>query len=148
MIKDNARLLRVQRRSACVLMLLLLVCTACVTGGRADGRGVRRDLRVLSLDEMRASGATTLYDAVERLRPNWLNVRAPARSLGLETGVVVYQGNNLLGDPGILRQYHLDGVLELRYLDGPTASSTLPGLGSRHVAGAIVIVVSTVQPHR
>ena len=35
-----------------------------------------------------------------------------------------------------------EGVYEIRYLDGATAKATLPGLGDRHVQGAIVVHMS------
>jgi len=36
----------------------------------------------------------------------------------------------------------IEGIYEIRYLDGATAKATLPGLGDRHVQGAIVVHLS------
>ncbi|MGH7446417.1 MAG: hypothetical protein ACRELT_02580, partial [Longimicrobiales bacterium] len=86
------------------------------------------------------------HDVVQRLRPRWLIARAGDRSIGMSTGVVVYQDQALLGDVDTLRQLGPSAAYELRYLDGPTASSTLPGLGSgRHVAGAIIVLTRPPQ---
>jgi hypothetical protein len=65
----------------------------------------------------------------------------------MTTGVVVYQDQSLLGDVDTLRQLGPSAAYELRYLDGATATSTLPGIGSgRHIAGAII--VHTRPPER
>lgn len=93
---------------------------------------------VLTYDEMAGSGATNLYEAVQRLRPLWLHRRS-SRSLRLPHEVVVYQGPTFVGGTEVLRQYRLEAVTHLRYLDAATASATLTGYGSRHVQGAILL---------
>jgi len=82
------------------------------------------------------------YEAVERLRPRWLTVRSGPRSFNVETEVVVFQGMMLLGNQDVLERIGIDGIYEIRYLDGATASASLPGLGGRHVDGAIIIYMS------
>lgn len=129
---------------------LLTACSAATAEGgasagasaNADGRtsSVRR-ANVLTREELATSGATNLYDAVNRLRPAWLrgstNTQSNYGGGGLQ--VVVYQGTTQLGTAEHLRQLAPGYVASLRYLDGNTASNTLPGLGSRMVAGAIII---------
>jgi hypothetical protein len=82
------------------------------------------------------------YEAVERLRPTWLNVRSGMRSFSVETEVVAFEGTLLLGNADALRRIGIDGIYEMRYLDGPTAQATLPGINDRHVQGAIVVHMS------
>jgi hypothetical protein len=60
-------------------------------------------------------------------------------SFGLQTNIVVFQNQTYLGNVDVLRQFSPESAYELDWLDGSTASNTLPGLGSQHVAGAIVI---------
>jgi hypothetical protein len=139
--KDKVVTKKWQQYGAALVMALALLTLACASTGKTDGK-VRRNLNALHNEEMVEAGVSTLYEAIMRLRPNWLNVRAGSRSMGLASGVVVFQGQSLLGDTEILKQFGIDTVVELRYLDGTTASSTLPGLGSRHVAGAIILVLS------
>jgi hypothetical protein len=98
----------------------------------------RRD--VISRQELAESGATNLYDAVQRLRPGWLRGGAASNFRGGGQGFVVYQDNAPLGGLDALRQTSIEFAEELRFLDGNMASNTLPGLGSQHVTGAIVIV--------
>ena len=117
---------------SCVVML-----TACAGPGRA---GAGRNTNLISsaeLDQMREAGVADLYEAVNRLRPRWLATRSE-RSLELETVVLVYFNETRLGGVEALRGYPLTSVTSLRYLDSAQAM-LLPGTGSVHVEGAIVI---------
>jgi hypothetical protein len=98
----------------------------------------RRD--VISQEEIAASGATNLYEVVQRLRPAWLHRGSASNLGGGGTGYVVYQNTTPLGSLDALRQMSPGYAESLRFLDGTEASNTLPGLGSRRVAGAIVVV--------
>jgi hypothetical protein len=121
---------------------LLLVLTACAP---AATTGSGQNSNVLTRDEIMAVEVSTLYDVVQRLRPRWLASRGPRSfgDAGLRTEIVVFQGQTLLGDVEVLRQFSPNMAARLRYMDGATASASLPGLGSRHVEGAIIIDTST-----
>jgi hypothetical protein len=75
---------------------------------------------------------------VQRLRPRWLTPRAQ-QSFGLSTDILVFQGQTNLGTVEVLRQLTPESAIRLRFIDGSTAAASLPGMGSRHVAGAIVL---------
>lgn len=112
---------------------------------RDERRRPRRRADVITADELAESGAADLYQAVQRLRPQWLR-GSGARSLGGGAGgVVVYQNNAELGGIEALRGVGIGFAAELRFLDGSEASNTLPGLGSRMVAGAIVVRTGNVR---
>jgi hypothetical protein len=96
---------------------------------------------VITQEELQGSAATNLYDAVQRLRPQWISGANISNRTGGGTEIVVYQGQTQLGGLEALRQLQISYAAELRWLDGSQASNTLPGLGSRRVAGAIVIVL-------
>lgn len=134
---------RLRRLSSISLVALLFFVAGCASAGGTSG-GTRRNANTLQKEEMQASGVATLYDAVVRLRPRWLDTRDALQSTS-EGGsrVVVFQDQSLLGNPEILKQYSIDSVIELRYLDGTKATSTLPVLGSRQVKGAIIMVTGT-----
>jgi hypothetical protein len=125
---------------------VLLVAAAAVafTGCASTGSGdtVRRSANQLTIDEIDSVNAISMFEVIERLRPRWLVARA-ARSFGSETGVLVYQEQTLLGGVEMLRQIKPDMVESARYLDAQTAASTLPGIGTGHVAGAIIITPQT-----
>jgi hypothetical protein len=97
---------------------------------------------VISRQELRDVGVRNAYEAVERLRPRWLWVRSGQRSFGTETDVVVFEGTILLGTQESLRRIGIDGIYQIRYVDGSTAQATLPGISDRHVQAAIVIDMS------
>lgn len=115
----------------CASVLLL----GCAAGATSSGG---RDLNVITAQEIGEANLSNLYQVIQRLRPRWLEVRAQ-QSLNSRTEIVVYQGQTYLGGPEILRQLGSDAAIEVRYLDGPTASATLPGIGSRLVEAAIVV---------
>lgn len=107
---------------------------------RQERRRPRRRRELITASELAESGASNLYQAVERLRPEWLRAGG-ARSFGNGdyTQVVVYQNNANLGTVEVLRQMGVESAEQLRFMDGTTASNTLPGLGSRIVSGAIIV---------
>lgn len=125
------------------VLTLLLLATACATGGQKT----RYRADELTRAEIMSVDVGNLYDVVNRLRPRWLTAerRAGDRSFGLGTGVVVYQGQTFLGDVDVLRQWSPSSAYGLKWMDGATASASLPGLGASHVVGAIIIDTSAPQ---
>lgn len=137
-----ARLLRTLAVTAGTLTVL----SGCAASGAAGGEAststsvrARRDL--ITREELLASGAPNLYEAVNRLRPHWLRGVNLSNTVAGGTEVVVYQGVTQLGGLDALRQLQITYAESLRWLDASQASNTLPGLGSRRVAGAIVITL-------
>jgi hypothetical protein len=85
------------------------------------------------------AGATNVYDVINRLRPRWLNVRG-TRSFSMETEIVVFQDQMLLGGPDELKQLPPEIAYEIEYMDGSRAIAALPGLMSgRHIEAAIIV---------
>lgn len=117
-------------------LLIVLLFSACAAAASGSGGGNRDEL---TREEIAAVDVSTLYEVVQRLRPRWLAVRSQRSLGGAATSIVVYQGQSFLGGVDALRQLGPDAAAWLQYLDGATASATLPGLGSRSVEGAIVI---------
>jgi hypothetical protein len=122
------------------LSLLLVVVFAAAGCASSGGNGVRRDSRVLTPEEIATAPVTNLYEAVERLRPRWLEMR-DVRSLGSGIGqIVVFLNNSYVGGPETLRQFQAHQIVRVRYLDAAQASATLSGYDtSRHVVAGIVI---------
>ncbi len=129
-------------RVAIPLAVLVLATAAC---GYSAMQGPRPDPERITREEIQSGEATNLYDVIRRLRPRWLNVerRSGDRSFGaVQSGVVVYQNRSYLGGLDVLEQWSPEGVYQLEWMDGPRASASLPGIGSRHVLGAIIIHTS------
>ncbi len=117
-------------------LVALLVLTGCASTGSSSEPRARYD--VITAEEIEGANASNLYELVERLRPRWLDVRS-RQSFSTTPAIVVYQGQTYLGGVEMLRQLGTDMAYRLQYLDGPTASATLPGIGTRQVESAIVI---------
>ncbi|MDP2956876.1 MAG: hypothetical protein Q8N53_10695, partial [Longimicrobiales bacterium] len=92
---------------------------------------------------MATEGVRNMYELVQRLRPRWLTMRSQDRSFGMATEIAVFQGQTYLGNIETLRQLGHTMAYELRWMDGPTAMSTLSGAGAgKHLSGAIIIVTT------
>ena len=122
-----------------VFAAALPACFACAHGAGRGGSARGIDLNIITREQIRELDVRTAYDVVERLRPRWLTVRGGPRSFQTETEVVVFQDEAYLGNQDVLLRMGTEGIYSIRYLDGTTASATLPGMSSRHVAGAIII---------
>ena len=128
-----------KRRASCFAGLLtVMVLAGCASAGGEQGR---RNTSVLTREEMAEVQVSNVYDAVERLRPRWLQIRTQL-SLTSPTEIVVFMDRNFLGGPEMLRQFSPNDVARLRYMDGTTASATLPGMANRSIEAAIIIEVS------
>jgi hypothetical protein len=127
-----------------ILLALLVPGAIAAAGCAASGeRMAGGTATTLSQEDMASVPATNLYEVVERLRPRWLQARAPMSLSGTPPQIVIFMNNSYLGGPDQLRQFQPKDVLEVRYLDGPTASAQLRGYDSTiHVAGAIVLVTA------
>lgn len=115
-----------------------ILLAACASTGTNAPRG--SSTTVLTQEEIAQTNVTNLYDAVERLRPRWLQVRGSSMMSGSNVAIVVYLNRSYLGAPDVLKGYDTKAALRLRYMDGPTASSTLTGLpAGTFIGGAIVL---------
>ena len=127
-------------RSQFLFAAALGVVVACASSG---GEGtLSADSRVLNraeLNQLMEMGIRNLHEAIERARPRWLVVRSGLRSFSTETEIVVFQDQSFLGTQEVLERMGIEGVYEIRYLDGATAQATLAGIQDRHVQGAIVV---------
>lgn len=125
-----------------LIALSVLSCRS--TGADADRRPLRGDVNLISQEEITSIGAVDAFDVVERLRPRWLRVRM-ARSGHLDTEIVVFLDEANLGGPEMLRDIAAASIQEIRWLDSAQAGR-LPGLGSRHIEGAIVVTSREPDP--
>lgn len=135
------------QRSSFFSLTLVLALTAAGCASSGGGGTIRRDSRTLTPEEIATVPVTNLYEAVQRLRPRWLEMR-DVRSLGAAGGtsggqIVVFLNNNYVGGPETLRQFEPHQIVRIRYLDAAQASATLTGYDtSRHVVAGIVLETS------
>ena len=119
-----------------VLLLATAACASTSTAGRTSGR---RDARVLSAEEIKASSASNLYDVIRSYRPEWL-IKRGQTSINLEGDIVVYVDNVALGGPESLKSIDVQSVQSARFLN---ASEAQMRYGVGHMHGAIVVTTRT-----
>lgn len=117
------------------LLTMLLLLGGCASTG--DGPTTRHDRNLITREDIETTDAVTAYEVLERLKPQWLRQRPP-RSHNRSTEVVVLVDNVQIGGLESLRDVHADNIATIRWLDSAQAGQ-LPGLGSRHALGAILV---------
>jgi hypothetical protein len=122
--------------------LTLVTLTACVvascTNATTQGRSGRANPTQLTQVELAAANSDNLYDAIAKLRPEWLSSRGPTSVTdAAPTMVDVYMNGTLLGKADYLRQVRLLDVSEVRYWDAGQASARF-GMG--HPRGVLEII--------
>ena len=120
---------------------------ACASGGSstASTSGPQRSRTQITAAEITATNATTLYEVVERLHPEWLSSRGP-KTLGgatgqIDTGVQVYIDTQAAGTVEVLRQFPITSAALLKYYSAADAQTRF-GLGNLNGVIQIIQVVS------
>lgn len=120
---------------------------ACASGGAgaSSTSGPQRSRTQITAAEIKATNATTLYEVVERLHPEWLSSRGP-KTLGgatgqIDTGVQVYIDTQAAGTVEVLRQFPITSAALLKYYSAADAQTRF-GLGNLNGVIQIVQVVS------
>jgi hypothetical protein len=121
------------------LTLVLFITAACASSAPASRTAGRRDARVLSTQEIRASSASNMYDVIRSQRPEWL-IKRGQTSINMEGDIVVYVDNVALGGPESLKSIDVQSVQSARFLN---ASEAQMRYGVGHMHGAIVVVTRT-----
>lgn len=117
--------MQMMRRRTAVALLAAVTMAA---GGCGPSAGVEQmatgGSRVISEAEIERSSAANVLELVQQLRPSWIQARAVATERGYPT---VYVGPQALGPVERLREIGTDNVREVRYMNGPEASSRFGG---------------------
>jgi len=114
-------------------ILITMTTAACAAGTRGSTPGISR--RTLLGDEIRASSASTAYDAVAALRPEWLTRRGRPSIRSAEE-LVVYVDGMRQGGVTSLRSIRATDIFQMEYLDGPSATVQF---GTGHGGGVILV---------
>jgi hypothetical protein len=113
---------------------LLLVC-ACAARAPHSAR-VPPDRSIITRAELLEHKFETLYDAIQALRPVWLQTRGTNSLTQTPTQVQVYLDNNHLGGIDQLNTINLSSVVYIRHYDGVAATARW---GLDHGQGAIYV---------
>lgn len=126
--------MRAWRLAAVVVLLALAGCARAATpeGGARGGRRA-----TLTQEQLAATNSLSLYDAIQKLRPDWLTSRGPTSVTDPTPAVAsVYMAGTRLGRVDYLREMRVLDVTEVRYWDAGQASARF-GMG--HPRGVIEI---------
>jgi hypothetical protein len=121
------------------LLAVLLLSAACGPPP-AGGGPAPRDRSVISEAELSAlPGDMNAFEAVQRLRPFWLVVRAERSFNASLAEILAYQGDIRLGNAESLKNIRASEVLRMEFFDASQTVARLPGIGNSRPAGAIVV---------
>ena len=102
--------------------------------------GSTRNSNVITREDIAGVHALNAYEAVSRLRPNFLNSHGSTTFNPNDTGLPnVYLNHQLYGDIQSLRNIEVSSISEIHYYSGPEASTRF-GMGN--VSGAIEVITS------
>lgn len=123
-----------------LFLIALLAPTAC--GSTAPGTP-RTLSDVITQEEIAASNATTAYETVQQLRPQYLRSRGPS-SLQFDGPLlpIIYIDNVASGGPDVLRSISAAEVSEIRYISAADATTRY---GTGHTGGVIQVKLRRQQ---
>lgn len=115
-----------------ILSILVAGCAPRPSAGYAPMRD-REELLQTDLVEHHFANA---YEAVEALRPNWMQVRGANTLLNPQNQVIVYLNDTRLGGVDTLRQIATPAIVAIRHFDGRAATARW---GLDHGQGVILV---------
>jgi hypothetical protein len=116
-----------------VLVALTLGLVACASSGTDPG--TRRSTRVITTEELETVEELNAYEAVQRLRPNWLRTRGRV-SMQAQQGIQLYVDGVHRGYVADLVSIRANAVQRMEYL---SASQATARFGTDHVDGAVLV---------
>lgn len=103
----------------------------------SSGAQERAQPNVLTGDQLRATDATTVWDALRRLRPQWLRPRATSSLVEpLSEEPIVYVQGIRHGPLRSLQQMNIDRVRRVEFIDRRDATTRF---GTGHGGGVIMV---------
>lgn len=117
---------------------LALALQACASGGGGATDGVRRDPNLLTAADMVDVNNLSVYDAVQRLRPNWLRPRGATSVVSAGDNVPAVMVDNAFHNLDYLRNLQVNGVDLIRYIDARDATTRY---GTGYVNGIVEVVM-------
>lgn len=138
------------RSSSFVVTLIVGASLACTSAGasrRAPASSTNRN--VITLEELGSSSATNAYEAIQRLRPEFLRGRGVVPTGAVDPGtrasrgglgavpIAVYLNDNPLGGVEALRTIEISAVEEIRFYNSADATTRW---GTGNAAGAIQVI--------
>ncbi len=126
-----------------VRALLFVLCTAawsggCVSAPLPQGQTEPTSRARLTETDLAKANSDNLYEAIAKLRPEWLSSRgATSVADATPTSVSVFMNGSMLGKADALKSLVVLDVTEVRYWDAAQASARF-GMG--HPRGVLEII--------
>ena len=121
-----------------MLLALLVSCTLAGCAGRSHSSSNGANSTSLTQEDLAATNSGNLYDAIEKLRPEWLTSRGPTSATdATPTAAHVFMNGSFLGDVDYLRQVQWTDVSAVRYWEAGPASARF-GMG--HPRGVVELI--------
>src|SRR3954468_16575694 len=103
----------------------MLGCASAGSHARADGGSGN----TLTSEQLTATNAEKVFDAITKLRPSWLTTRGPTSVTdATPTGVSIFMGGTFLGKADYLQQVRVADVAQAKYWEPGSASARF-GMG-------------------
>lgn len=132
---------------------LALLTGACASGSSSSAPGAtatstapkRGSANLITESEIAGANLETIYDVIERLRPNMLRTRGQMGRLSGAAGsdpgassskIKVFLNGTAIGDVSMLRGIQAASVKQVDYLNSSDATTRF---GTGHDAGAIIV---------
>lgn len=123
------------RYATVILLTAVMAVPACTTAGQGGSSGRQRNL--ITLEELEPFQQLTAFDAIQQLRPRWLQAR---RAVNVRGSGQVYPKVAVDGMPrgelGDLRTISAHAIQEIRFLSSADATTRF---GTGYAAGVIEI---------
>jgi hypothetical protein len=138
--------------SSCLALILL--ASACASGSGGAGastsptsetntgaattakRRVGSSRNVITAEELASAHVSTVYEAIERLRPHFLQTHGAVSMQDMTADILVYMDNVRLGGVDVLRRVEPGQVQEVRYVNAKDATTRY---GTGHGGGVIEV---------
>lgn len=127
-----------------LLVIATLAAAGCASGSAGSSTSTqagapstarRSNPSVITAEELARIEVSDALQAIQRLRPQFLQTRG-ATSFQQSSEVVVYVDGSRLGAPSALRDVTVNDIKEIRYLSATEATQRY---GTGHSSGAIVV---------
>ena len=121
-----------RRLNLLFVLALMALASACASSGGGGDDGPRRNANVISAEELDEVRQLSIYDAVQRLRPQWYRVRSA--TTGGE--IKVFVNNVEMGSLDFMRGMQAAEVTRIIFRNGRDATTRY---GTGYGAGTIEI---------
>lgn len=133
-------------RSILAVLALGAALAACAGNPSSDSRPARHGgARLIAVEEVEASTASSAYDLIQQLRPRWLYVTTGPTTFGQEPGIVVYVNEMRMGGLANLRELDTNSIHHIAFMDANEATARF---GLNHTHGAISVTLRVGAPYR